>query len=71
MASTLQTIRAILMIITGVCAILWFLYEMGYRLINRKKEGGFLHVEMPKWHKILFWPLALSMIGFGLWAFLE
>ena len=36
-----------------------------------KEEGGFLYVETPGWHKVLFWPLCLSIIGLGLWAFLE
>jgi hypothetical protein len=26
---------------------------------------------MPTWHKVLFWPICLSIIGLGLWAFLE
>lgn len=71
MASLLQTIRAILMIIAGVSAILWFLYEIHYRIRNRKAEGGFIYVEMPAWHKILFWPICLALIGLGLWAYLE
>jgi hypothetical protein len=71
MASTLQTIRAILMIVAGVSAIIWFLYELIYRIVKRKEEGGFLYVEMPTWHKVLFWPICLSIIGLGLWAFLE
>ena len=71
MATTLQTIRAVLMIAAGVSAILWFLYELVYRTMKRKEEGGLLYVEMPGWHKILFWPICLSIIGLGLWTFLE
>jgi hypothetical protein len=71
MASTLQLIRGVLMIIAGVSAVLWFIYELIYRFMKRKDEGGFLYVEMPAWHKILFWPICLSIIGLGLWAFLE
>ena len=71
MASTIQTIRAILMILAGASAISWFLYELIYRFIKRKEEGGYLYVEMPPWHKILFWPISLSIIGLGLWALLE
>ena len=71
MATTFQTIRAILMIVAGVSAILWFIYELTYRVMKRKEEGGFLYVELPAWHKILFWPICLSIIVLGLWAFLE
>ena len=71
MATTLQSIRAILMIFVGVSAIVWFIYELIYRIRKRKEEGGFLYVETPGWHKVLFWPIALSLIGLGIWAFID
>ncbi len=71
MATTLQTIRGILMITVGISAIVWFLFELGYRVAKRKEEGGFLYVETPGWHKILFWPITLLIIGLGLWAFFD
>lgn len=72
MADTMETVRAALQLAAGLAAIGWFLFMVIYRLIvSRKEKIGFLSVDMPTWHEVLFWPMVLGLIAINSWILLS
>ena len=72
MADAMETVKASLQLTAGLAAIGWFLFMVIYRLIvSRKRKVGFLSVDMPTWHEVLFWPIVLGLIAINSWILLS
>jgi hypothetical protein len=72
MADTMETVKAALQLTAGLAAIGWFLFMVLYRLIVMKRDKvGFLEVDMPGWHEVLFWPIVLGLIAINSWILLS
>ena len=72
MADTMETVKAALQLTAGLAAIGWFLFMVLYRLVVMKRDKvGFLEVDMPAWHEVLFWPIVLGLIAINSWILLS
>ena len=69
MTDTLEMIRIILQLVFGIAALLWYPFEIVYRIYHSRRLGvGYWDVDTPLWHKIVFFPIILILFLLFTWA---
>lgn len=69
MSETAEMVRAILQLIFGIAAILWYPVGIVFRKIEASRlRIGFWEADTPLWHKIAFWPIIIVLFLLFTWA---
>ncbi|MEA3557713.1 MAG: hypothetical protein U9R75_00495 [Candidatus Thermoplasmatota archaeon] len=63
MSDLWSTIKAIVLLISGISAVAWVVLKVGYKLwMSRKHHVGYWDIDIPAWYEGLFWPIMLFLV---------
>jgi hypothetical protein len=64
-----EMVRAILQLVFGIAALLWYPLGIAIRSYRSKNKGvGYWDVDTPLWHKIVIWPVIFVLFILFTWA---